>query len=81
MSVGGDSIRGPWHRSPDALEDGRVPDGPSTYDHLCFVARVRDGMVEVRDLVPRGRSCHTALSRATALSQDLNRSLLPAGKW
>ena len=49
----GASIRCPWHGSRYALADGRVLDGPSTWDQPCFVARVRDGQIEVRGDRPR----------------------------
>jgi nitrite reductase/ring-hydroxylating ferredoxin subunit/uncharacterized membrane protein len=43
-----DSVVCPWHQSRYRLEDGRVLDGPSTYDQPCFETRVRNGQVEVR---------------------------------
>jgi nitrite reductase/ring-hydroxylating ferredoxin subunit/uncharacterized membrane protein len=42
-----DSIVCPWHGSRFALKDGRVLDGPSAYAQPCFVARVREGQIEV----------------------------------
>lgn len=44
----GDSIVCPWHGSRFSLEDGRVLDGPATWDQPCFTARIREGQVEVR---------------------------------
>lgn len=43
-----DSVVCPWHQSRYRLEDGKVLDGPSTYDQPCFETRVRNGQVEVR---------------------------------
>jgi nitrite reductase/ring-hydroxylating ferredoxin subunit/uncharacterized membrane protein len=43
-----DSVVCPWHQSRYRLKDGRVLDGPSTYDQPCFETRVRNGQVEVR---------------------------------
>jgi nitrite reductase/ring-hydroxylating ferredoxin subunit len=43
-----DSVECPWHQSRYRLEDGKVLDGPSTYDQPCFETRVRNGQVEVR---------------------------------
>lgn len=42
------SVRCPWHGSRFALEDGRVLDGPSTYNQPHFETRVRDGQIEVK---------------------------------
>jgi nitrite reductase/ring-hydroxylating ferredoxin subunit/uncharacterized membrane protein len=42
------SVVCPWHGSEFALEDGRVLNGPSTHDQPCFVARERDGRIEVK---------------------------------
>jgi len=47
-SLEGASIRCPWHGSRFSLQDGRVLDGPSTWDQPCFAARINDGHVEVR---------------------------------
>ena len=44
----GATIICPWHGSQYRLSDGRVLNGPSTFDQPCFVARVRDGQIEVR---------------------------------
>ena len=50
----GDSIICPWHGSRYSLEDGRVLDGPSTWDQPCFAARIEGGQVEVRGERQRG---------------------------
>lgn len=52
-TVEGESIICPWHGSRFSLRDGRVQDGPSTFDQPCFVARIRDGQVQVRGERPR----------------------------
>lgn len=39
----------PWHGSRFALESGEVQRGPATSSLPCYEARLRDGMVEVRD--------------------------------
>jgi nitrite reductase/ring-hydroxylating ferredoxin subunit/uncharacterized membrane protein len=44
----GNALRCPWHGSLFALEDGRVLEGPSTYQQTCFDVRSRDGRIEVR---------------------------------
>lgn len=49
------SVVCPWHGSEFALEDGRVLNGPSTHDQPCFVARERDGHIEVRARRPDDR--------------------------
>jgi len=41
-------IRCPWHGSRFALDDGRVLEGPSTFDQPCLDVRVRNGQIEVR---------------------------------
>jgi nitrite reductase/ring-hydroxylating ferredoxin subunit len=41
------SVVCPWHGSEYSLADGRVLNGPSTHDQPSFVARERDGRVEV----------------------------------
>ncbi len=46
--VEGDSIRCSCHGSRYALADGRVLDGPSTYNQPRLDTRVRDGRIEVR---------------------------------
>ncbi len=38
----------PWHGSAFNLEDGRVIRGPSAYNQPCYVARIRNSMVEVQ---------------------------------
>jgi nitrite reductase/ring-hydroxylating ferredoxin subunit/uncharacterized membrane protein len=50
----------PWHGSRFALEDGRVLDGPATMPQPCFETRVRDGWVEVRGPLERGRRAPAA---------------------
>jgi nitrite reductase/ring-hydroxylating ferredoxin subunit/uncharacterized membrane protein len=44
----GDCIRCPWHGSLFALSDGKVLEGPATYDERVFEVRVRDGQIEIR---------------------------------
>ncbi len=39
----------PWHGSRFELESGEVQRGPATSSLPCYQARVRDGMIEVRD--------------------------------
>jgi len=42
------SVVCPWHGSEFSLEDGRVLTGPSTHDQPRFIARERDGRIEVK---------------------------------
>ena len=42
------SVVCPWHGSEFALDDGRVINGPSTYDQPCLTVRERDGKIEVK---------------------------------
>ncbi len=44
----GCSVICPWHSSQFALEDGRVLNGPSTFEQPCFEVRVQDGQIQVR---------------------------------
>jgi nitrite reductase/ring-hydroxylating ferredoxin subunit/uncharacterized membrane protein len=44
----GDSIRCPWHGSRFCLSDGKVLDGPATFDQRVFDVRERDGQIEIR---------------------------------
>jgi nitrite reductase/ring-hydroxylating ferredoxin subunit/uncharacterized membrane protein len=44
----GESVVCPWHGSRFALTDGRVLNGPATHPQPCFVARVRNGQIEIR---------------------------------
>ena len=47
--IEGLSVRCPWHSSRFSLENGRVLDGPASYDQPCLAVRVRNGMIEVRN--------------------------------
>jgi nitrite reductase/ring-hydroxylating ferredoxin subunit/uncharacterized membrane protein len=42
------SVICPWHGSEFSLDDGRVLNGPATQPQPCFVARERDGYVEIK---------------------------------
>jgi nitrite reductase/ring-hydroxylating ferredoxin subunit len=42
------SVVCPWHGSEFSLEDGRVLTGPSTHDQPRFIARERNGRIEVK---------------------------------
>jgi nitrite reductase/ring-hydroxylating ferredoxin subunit/uncharacterized membrane protein len=42
------SVVCPWHGSEFALDDGRVLNGPSTHDQPRFIARERDGRIEIK---------------------------------
>jgi nitrite reductase/ring-hydroxylating ferredoxin subunit len=42
------SVVCPWHGSEFALEDGRVLNGPATFDQPCLAVRDRDGRIEVK---------------------------------
>jgi nitrite reductase/ring-hydroxylating ferredoxin subunit/uncharacterized membrane protein len=44
----GDSIRCPWHGSRFCLADGKVEDGPATFDARRYEVRVQNGIIEVR---------------------------------
>ncbi|HEX7191532.1 MAG TPA: Rieske 2Fe-2S domain-containing protein, partial [Thermoanaerobaculia bacterium] len=52
----GDVIQCPWHGSEFSLTDGRVVNGPATYDARPFDVRVRAGKVEVRAATTQGAS-------------------------
>ncbi|HEX9028813.1 MAG TPA: Rieske (2Fe-2S) protein, partial [Anaerolineales bacterium] len=44
----GPSVVCPWHASNFALEDGRVLQGPATFQQPCLEVRLREGQIEVR---------------------------------
>ena len=44
--IEGMSVRCPWHGSRFCLENGRVLDGPASYDQPGLAVRLRNGMVE-----------------------------------
>jgi nitrite reductase/ring-hydroxylating ferredoxin subunit len=44
----GDSVRCPWHGSRFCLSDGKVLEGPATFDERVYEVRERDGQIEVR---------------------------------
>jgi nitrite reductase/ring-hydroxylating ferredoxin subunit/uncharacterized membrane protein len=46
------SVVCPWHGSEFALDDGRVLNGPATYNQPCLVVRERGGRIEVK-VAPR----------------------------
>jgi nitrite reductase/ring-hydroxylating ferredoxin subunit len=58
--VKGLSVRCPWHGSRFSLENGRVLDGPASYDQPCLAVRVRNGMIEVRDARVGGKASRAA---------------------
>lgn len=43
----------PWHGSRFCFEDGRVSDGPATFDQPLLKVRERGGIVEVKLALPR----------------------------
>jgi nitrite reductase/ring-hydroxylating ferredoxin subunit/uncharacterized membrane protein len=49
------SVVCPWHGSEFALDDGRVLNGPATEPQPCFEVRERDGWIELRRGIHRGR--------------------------
>ena len=47
-TIEGDQVTCPWHGSAFCLSDGKVLRGPARDPALALEARVRDGMVEIR---------------------------------
>jgi nitrite reductase/ring-hydroxylating ferredoxin subunit/uncharacterized membrane protein len=48
----GCSVICPWHGSRFALDDGRVLNGPATFEQPHYETRVRDGQIELRQRAP-----------------------------
>ena len=47
-SFEGDIVTCPWHGSKFCVADGRVENGPATFDQPAFLVREEHGKVEVR---------------------------------